>query len=63
MAHQAPEERMRSPAYRALRSSSRRLLRFIEIETTRRGGGTVTLWADEFVVVGRVGSRRESGFE
>ena len=54
MVDRAPDGRMHSPAYRALRASSRRLLRFIAIETTRRGGGTVTLWADEFVVVGSI---------
>jgi hypothetical protein len=47
-------ERMQSPAYRALRASARRLLRFVETEITRAAGGPVTLYQDQFVVVGSV---------
>jgi hypothetical protein len=45
-------EKMRSAAYGALRASARRLLLFLEREITREGGGAVTLYTDEFAVVG-----------
>jgi hypothetical protein len=47
-------ERMQSPAYLTLRASARRLLRFVETEIARQGGGAVTIFADQFVVVGSV---------
>lgn len=47
-------ERTQSVAYGALRASSRRLLLFIDGEIARSGGGTVTLYADQFAVVGSV---------
>lgn len=47
-------ERMQSPAYEALRASSRRLLLFIEGEIARQGGGRVTIYADQFAVVGSI---------
>jgi hypothetical protein len=47
-------ERTQSPAYEALRASSRRLLLFIEGEIARAGGGTVTIYADQFAVVGSI---------
>jgi hypothetical protein len=47
-------ERTQSPAYGALRASSRRLLLFIEGEIARAGGGSVTIYADQFAVVGSI---------
>ncbi len=47
-------DRMHSPAYAALRASSRRLLLFVEGELARAGGGSVTLYADQLAVVGSV---------
>jgi len=47
------DERMLSPAYRALRASARRLFKFIDREIARQGS-PVTLFADEFAVVGSV---------
>jgi hypothetical protein len=49
-----PLERMRSPAYLALRASTRRLLLFVETEIARQGGGAATIFADQFAVVGSV---------
>ena len=46
--------RENSPAYEALRASSRRLLLFIEQEIARGGGGAVTIYADQFAVVGSI---------
>jgi hypothetical protein len=53
MTDRAPE-RAQSPAYLTLRASARRLLRFVETEIARQGGGSVTLYADQFAVVGSV---------
>jgi len=53
MADRIPE-RTQSPAYRTLRASSRRLFKFIEREIARSDGGPVTLYSDEFEVVGSV---------
>ena len=47
-------DRMQSPAYGALRASSRRLLLFIEQEIARQGGGAVTIYADQFAAVGSI---------
>jgi hypothetical protein len=47
-------DRTQSPAYEALRASSRRLLLFIEGEIARQGGGRVTIYADQFAVVGSI---------
>jgi hypothetical protein len=47
-------ERMQSPAYLALRASSRRLLRFVETEIARGGGGRVVIFDDQFAVVGSI---------
>ena len=47
-------DRTQSPAYEALRASSRRLLLFIEGEIARQGGGAVTLFADQLAVVGSI---------
>lgn len=47
-------DRMQSPAYDALRASSRRLLLFIEGEIARQGGGRITIYADQFAVVGSI---------
>jgi hypothetical protein len=47
-------DRTQSTAYGALRASSRRLLLFIEHEIARSGGGSVTLYADQFAVVGSI---------
>jgi hypothetical protein len=47
-------DRTQSPAYSALRASSRRLLLFIEGEIARQGGGAVTIYADQFAVVGSI---------
>jgi hypothetical protein len=45
------DERMQSHAYRTLRASSRRLLRFIETAIERQGG-SAALFDDELAVVG-----------
>jgi hypothetical protein len=47
-------DRTQSPAYGALRPSTRRLLMFIETEIARGGGGSVTLYAGQLAVVGPV---------
>jgi hypothetical protein len=47
-------ERKTSPAYEVLRASSRRLLLFIEQEIARNGGGKVTIYPDQFRVVGSI---------
>jgi hypothetical protein len=47
-------ERTRSPAYQALRASARRLLRFIEMEIERQGGAAVSIYSDQFAVVGSI---------
>ena len=44
-------QRERSPAYEILRPSSRRLLRFIDTEVARNGGA-ITLYNDQFEIVG-----------
>ena len=44
-------QRERSAAYEVLRPSSRRLLRFIDIELARNGGATI-FHNDQFEVVG-----------
>lgn len=44
--------RLRSSAYLVLRPSARRLLAFIGTEIERRGGGTITVYNDQFAVVG-----------
>jgi hypothetical protein len=51
MADRTPE-RTQSHAFAVLRPSSRRLLMFIETEIARSGGGSVTLYMDQFEVVG-----------
>ena len=43
---------MQSPAFAVLRASTKRLLTFIETEIERNGGSKVTLYADQFAVVG-----------
>jgi len=50
----AMTDRTRSHAYGALRDSSRRLLKFVESEIARNDGKPVTLFADQFVIVGSV---------
>ncbi len=47
-------DRASSPAYQTLRASSRRLLLFIEGEIARQGGGAVTIYPDQFAVVGSI---------
>jgi hypothetical protein len=47
-------DRMKSPAYEVLRASSRRLLLFVEQEITRGGGGSATIYPDQFRVVGSI---------
>jgi hypothetical protein len=54
------DERTKSPAYLALRASARRLLLFIETEVARQGGGAVTIYADQFSVVGSIRIVRRS---
>jgi hypothetical protein len=51
MADRTPE-RTQSHAFAVLRPSSRRLLMFIETEIARSDGGSVTLYMDQFEVVG-----------
>ena len=46
--------RENSPAYAALRASSRRLLLFIEGEIARQGGGAVTIHPDQFAAVASI---------
>jgi hypothetical protein len=46
-------ERTQSHAHAVLRRSSKRLLLFIEGEIARSGGGSVTLYNDQFAVVVR----------
>jgi hypothetical protein len=48
----APERRRHSPAYLALRPSSRRLLMFIETEIARGGVGPVTIFNDQLEMIG-----------
>jgi hypothetical protein len=43
-------DREQSPAYRALRASSRRVLRLVEAECGRQGGGSATIWNDQFEI-------------
>jgi hypothetical protein len=45
-------DRTSSPAYEILRASSRRLLKFLEGEIQRNGGGNVALFDDQLEVVG-----------
>ena len=45
-------QRERSAAYEVLRPSSRRLLRFIDIELARNNGGATIFHNDQFEVVG-----------
>jgi hypothetical protein len=45
-------EVLASPAYHALRASSRRLLLYVEREVARSGGPAVRLWNDQLGVVG-----------
>ena len=45
-------EKTQSAAYLALRPSSRRLLRFIEMEIQRQGGGRVLIFNDQFEMIG-----------
>jgi hypothetical protein len=45
-------ERTRSPAYLALRASARRVLRLIEAEIARQGGGVATIYTDQFELCG-----------
>ena len=52
MADRTPE-RTQSHAHAVLRRSSKRLLLFIEGEIARSGGGSVTLYNDQFAVVVR----------
>jgi hypothetical protein len=47
-------DREHSPAYEVLRASSRRLLLFIEGEIARGGGGAVSIFSDQFAVVGSI---------
>jgi len=47
-------ERTQSHAFAVLRPSSLRLLLFIEGEIARQGGGPVTLYIDQFAVVGSI---------
>jgi hypothetical protein len=47
-------ERTQSPADQVLRASSKRLLMFIEQEIAHSCGGSVTLYNDQFAVVGSV---------
>jgi hypothetical protein len=47
-------DRTGSPAYGALRASSRRLLLFVEQEIARNGGKPVTIYNDQFNVVGSI---------
>jgi hypothetical protein len=51
---QSMADRMKSPAYEVLRASSRRLLLFIETEIARQGGGSATIYPDQFRVVGSI---------
>jgi hypothetical protein len=53
MAERTPAK-TQSHAFAVLRASSKRLLTFIETEIARNGGGPVTLYADQFAVVGSV---------
>jgi hypothetical protein len=46
-------ESIQSYAFAVVRRSSRRLFMFIAQEIARRGGGHVTLYMEEFQVVGR----------
>jgi len=52
MADRTTPERTQSHAFAVLRPSSRRLLMFIETEIARSDGGSVTLYMDQFEVVG-----------
>ena len=52
MADRTRPERTQSHAFAVLRPSSRRLLMFIETEIARSDGGSVTLYMDQFEVVG-----------
>jgi hypothetical protein len=45
-------ERTRSPAYLALRASARRVLRLVEAEIARQGGGVATIYTDQFELCG-----------
>ena len=47
-------DRTGSPAFQVLRPSTRRLLMFIDTEVARNGGNPVTLYADQFDVVGSI---------
>jgi hypothetical protein len=51
MADRLPE-RAQSPAYQILRPSARRLLRFVESEIARHGGGRVTIFNDQLEMIG-----------
>ena len=53
MADRTPE-RTKSHAHAVLRRSSKRLLLFIEGEIARSVGGSVTLYNDQFAVVGSI---------
>lgn len=47
------DDRMQSsPAYEALRPSTRRLLIFLEAEIQRQGGGSATIFADQLEMIG-----------
>ena len=56
-------ERTQSPAYEALRASSRRLLLFIDVKIARHGGRRVTIYADQFAVVAEDDEERDEESE
>jgi hypothetical protein len=46
------EERHQSPSFLTLRASSRRVLRLVEAEISRQGGGVATIYTDQLEICG-----------